>query len=327
MGISNRLPSPTPFTQLSGGGSTTFGFYPKICCNRVGDWIVLQLIRHPLGGVAAMESGESEVVFGFPADSETSVSVNPAGRKQQRSSIAFPYVDLEEVSSLAKAIHENVGSGSCSADQLAAWIKQSPTSSGFRLRLSAGKLFGLLGVDGEIRLTNLGHSVIDPKTEQEGRSAAFLSVPLYRAVFERFKGRLVPPTTGFENELVTLGVASTLKERARSVLERSAEYAGFYKHGRERLIQPANPSFKEDTEEKSDEAPVDHSRPAVSSIGEKNLGLDPLLIALLQKIPSKDDGWPAQKRLRWFRAFAMNVSQVFDEDHEPVELKIEIEQA
>jgi hypothetical protein len=274
-----------------------------------------------------MMSGESGVAFGFPVDPETSVSVNPEGRKQQRSSIAFPYVDLEDVSNLAKAIHENVGSGSCSADQLAAWINLSHTSSGFRLRLSAGKLFGLLSVDGGIRLTDLGHSVIDPRTAQEGRAAAFLSVPLYRAVFERFRGRVVPPAPGFESELVTLGVASTLKDRARSVLERSADFAGFYKHGKDRLIQPASLSFREDTAEKTDEAPSDNTKPAVMAGNESSLGLDPLLVALLQKIPSKDDGWPAQKRLRWFRAFAMNVSQVFDEDHEPVELKIEIEPA
>jgi hypothetical protein len=53
------------------------------------------------------------------------------------------------------------------------------------------------------------------------------------------------------------------------------------------------------------------------------LDLDPLLIATLKKIPRPQEGWPAAKRLRWFRAFAMNVSQVYDPDDEPVELKIE----
>ena len=59
--------------------------------------------------------------------------------------------------------------------------------------------------------------------------------------------------------------------------------------------------------------------------GLDDLGLDPLLIALLKKIPSADKGWPAAQRVRWFRTFAMNVSQIYDGDGEPVEMKIDLE--
>ncbi len=57
--------------------------------------------------------------------------------------------------------------------------------------------------------------------------------------------------------------------------------------------------------------------------GGTTLDLDPLLMALLQKIPSKQEGWPEAKRIRWFRTFAMNVSQIYDGDDDVVELKIE----
>jgi hypothetical protein len=53
------------------------------------------------------------------------------------------------------------------------------------------------------------------------------------------------------------------------------------------------------------------------------------LVALLKKIPTSG-AWPAQQRLRWFRTFAMNVSQIYDGDadmDEPVELQIELEKA
>jgi len=53
--------------------------------------------------------------------------------------------------------------------------------------------------------------------------------------------------------------------------------------------------------------------------------LDPLLVALLKKVPPADKGWPGPQRVRWFRTFAMNVSQIYDGDGEPVELKIELE--
>jgi hypothetical protein len=54
------------------------------------------------------------------------------------------------------------------------------------------------------------------------------------------------------------------------------------------------------------------------------LNLDPLLMALLQKVPPKGDEWGAAKRVRWFRTFAMNVSQVYDDDENPIELEIEV---
>jgi hypothetical protein len=50
-----------------------------------------------------------------------------------------------------------------------------------------------------------------------------------------------------------------------------------------------------------------------------------LLIALLKKIPTSGE-WPAAQRVRWFKTFAMNVSQIYDVDaKQPVEMKIELE--
>jgi hypothetical protein len=57
------------------------------------------------------------------------------------------------------------------------------------------------------------------------------------------------------------------------------------------------------------------------------LPLDPLLIELLKKIPPTHEGWPAAKRLRWFRTFAMNGSEIYDVEAEPVELDIKVESA
>jgi hypothetical protein len=54
------------------------------------------------------------------------------------------------------------------------------------------------------------------------------------------------------------------------------------------------------------------------------LGLAPLLVAFLRTIPSTDVGWPGDQRVRWFRAFAMNVSQVYDEPQDAVDLKIDL---
>lgn len=58
--------------------------------------------------------------------------------------------------------------------------------------------------------------------------------------------------------------------------------------------------------------------------GGVGLNLDPLLIELLKKIPLAEAGWPEAQRVRWFKTFAMNVSQIYDEDDKPVELDIKV---
>jgi hypothetical protein len=242
------------------------------------------------------------------------------GAKRQRSSIAFPYMDLNEAIGIARAIHDNVGTGICSTAQLAPWVKQSSTSSAFRNRLSAARLFGLVNTDNSeaIQLTELGRVVLDPKREREGRAKAFLAVPLYAALHNKFKGSVIPPTNALESELVALGVASTLKETARRVLDRSAEQANFFEAGRDRLVMPG---FAQGQEQKPE-----IKKPSGSGDGDgTGLNLDPLLIALLKKIPVTGTGWPGPQRVRWFKTFAMNVSQIYDGDDDPVEMKIELE--
>jgi hypothetical protein len=254
-----------------------------------------------------------------------SLNVGDSDSKRQRSSIAFPYMDLNEAVGIARAIHENVGTGTCSTAQLAPWVKQSPSSSAFRNRLTAARLFGLVNADNSeaIQLTELGRMVLDTKREREGRAKAFLTVPLYGAVHNKFKGGVIPPTNALENELVALGVAGTLKETSRRVLERSAEQAGFFEAGRDRLVMPG---FAPGAAEATPEVPPPPRTGGRDGDGSGvRLDLDPLLIELLKKIPPTADGWPAAKRLRWFRTFAMNVSEIYDSEGEPVELKIENE--
>ena len=53
----------------------------------------------------------------------------------------------------------------------------------------------------------------------------------------------------------------------------------------------------------------------------ESLGLDPLLMELLRRIP-KNGEWPQDDRLRWFRVFAVNVSAVYDDPAKPIDLAI-----
>ncbi|MYN45009.1 hypothetical protein GTP23_07990 [Pseudoduganella sp. FT93W] len=252
---------------------------------------------------------------------------DPKGR--QRSTIGFPYTDFDAAASVARSIHDHVGHGTCSASaQLASWMGVSSKSSGFRTNLAAARLFGLIESDNAeaYRLTTLGTQLADPQQSRMAKAEAFLRVPLFKALYEKYKTGVTPPNAALEREIASLGVAEKQKARARQVFESSAQQTGFREHGPSRLVMPAV-VMKPETQAVSEQGKGGGGGGNNSAGTVVNLDLDPLLIALLQKIPPQSEAWPAEKRLRWFRTFAMNVSQVYDDDAEPVEMDIGLVQA
>lgn len=244
---------------------------------------------------------------------------------RQRSTIAFPYADLNAAVELANAIHTNVGGGDCDDDQLAAWTNQSVKSSGFRTQIYGARMFGILEGEGSRhRLSPLGHSIVDPNRAREARARAFLTVPLYRAIFDAHRGGVIPPAAALEREMVGFGVAEKQKDKARQVFERSADQSGFFEHGRNRLVMPGIAGGAREEEKPREEENGGGGGGGNGGSGSEGLALDPLLLALLKKIPSSGE-WPAAQRVRWFRTFAMNVSQIYDGDDSPVEMKIELD--
>lgn len=247
---------------------------------------------------------------------------------RQRSKIAFPYSDFESALQVPQAIYENVGHGSCSAPaQLAPWMRQSAKSSGFRTQLAAARLFGLIDSENSetYRLTELGIQVLDPAQARLAKAESFLRVPLFKALYEKYKTSLIPPTAALEREIAQLGVSEKQKARARQIFESSAEQTGFREQGTQRLVMPAVvvlPPARDGAPGSNGGSGGGAGNMGGNDGGGIHLDLDPLLLALLQKIPVQNERWPEEKRLRWFRTFAMNVSQVYDEDDSPVELII-----
>jgi len=108
--------------------------------------------------------------------------------KRQRSTIQFPYSDLDDAVTIAKAIHDSAGL-ECTIDQLAAYLRVSVSSGAFRVRAANTATFGLTENErGSIRLTDLGRRISDTTQETAARVEAFLTVPLYARVYEHFKG-------------------------------------------------------------------------------------------------------------------------------------------
>ena len=256
-------------------------------------------------------------------NTETADEQKVAEPKRIRSEIDFPYSDLRAAVEIAQTIKTKAGNA-CRLDELALWMDQTATGGTFRTRVGAARLFGLIDViQGRATLTQLGRDVLEnSELEQAARVTAFLNVELFRAMYDQNKGNALPPPPALERQIEALGVSPRQKERARQTFTKSAQYAGFIDLTDGRFVKPGIPQQRW-----SCGGPPSKSQRSGTGSGDDpgGLELDPLLIALLRKIPPPDKGWPGPNRVRWFRTFAMNVSQIYDGDGEPVEMKIDLE--
>jgi hypothetical protein len=236
---------------------------------------------------------------------------------RQRSTIAFPYVSLKDAIELAEAIHGNVGLGGCDDAQLAAWSGQSIKSSGFRVQLSGARMFGIITSDGSgnHRLTELGQMVLDPNRSREGKASAFLSVPLYKAIFDKYRTGILPPNAAaLEREMVAFGVSDKVKDRARQAFEKSADQAGFFEHGKNRLVMPAINATKEAPRE---EALRDDLGGGGNGGGPPDI--DPIIRGLLARLPTSGDVWPEAERNLWLELLKGSFKLIYRDSEGPTQ--------
>lgn len=167
----------------------------------------------------------------------------PAPPKRARSTIAFPYADLAEVEKAVAHVAES--GGTCLPEQLAAWLGHSKLNSGaFRNKVAAGKLFGVLESGRRsIHLTELGRRLTDRHAMPQARVEAFLAVPLYRTLFESYRGNQMPGVMRLELDLLRHGVSRKQVKGARQVFLRSAEQAGLLEAGSSQMVLPKGTAF------------------------------------------------------------------------------------
>jgi hypothetical protein len=166
-------------------------------------------------------------------------------------------------------------------------------------------------VDGKFRLTDLGFSIVDKNESREksARVQAFLSVELYRKIYEDFKGKQLPPRPhGLEQTFVQMGVTQKQKTNARLAFDKSARQAGFSTLDPDRLIEPmlgggsgADPAAVV--------API--KRPASFAGGGGGASLDPLIIGLLDRLPPPGESWSIEKRKKWLQTFEANLEMIY----------------
>ncbi len=253
------------------------------------------------------------------------VEMGPApGAKRTRSQIEFPYADLERSVNLARTLHGEGGQAKIDQGQLAVAMDQSVGGGTFRGRLYASKMFGLVDTEGgKVGLTPLGLKIIDSTTESAARVEAFLNIPLYKAMFERYNGYALPPPSAIERQMESLGVPQKQKERARQAFQVSVLYAGFIASNG-RFSKPTSaaralPSSEAEVENNFSEPPL-AERPVPYGGGGGGNGSDetnklhPFIQGLLKSLPAAESDWSVQDRVKWLQTAASIFGLIYKGD-------------
>ena len=261
-----------------------------------------------------------DYMTGETVDIEQAVKQSePEAAKRTRSAISFPYNDQDDAMGVLQALHNNAGI-ECDINQLAGYLKQPPSSGTFRIRLYAARSFGFITMErgGKVRLTELGQRAADPDQEAAARSESFLTVPLFKAVFDKYKGYTLPPPKALERDIEKLGVAPKQTNRARQVFERSAQQAGFFAQGSDRLVEPAFKDKGGPLTKPISESPKVYSRHGGDDGG--NRDLPHFILGLLERLPEPSTQWGTRDRVKWLNA----AIQIFDLIYEGAEGTIQV---
>jgi hypothetical protein len=201
--------------------------------------------------------------------------------------------------------------------QLASALKQKETSGSFRVKVTAAKMFGVVGGRGDgLVLTPLGNALVDPKRRRKARVDAFLNIPLYAALYEgaqQRSGMMPENLRTIEQEIIRLGVVENQAETARLAFTRSARFAGFLEHGKDRLIMPAlNDVPDEDDQEHDDEGDLGNGGGEVSLPGKPTI-----LVEVFKMLPGEGEPFEPGARRDWQRLLTATLDMLYQDSKGP----------
>jgi len=158
----------------------------------------------------------------------------PASKTRVKAEHRYPVYDLDSSIAVARTIRDQ-GGGSADQPHLASFLSYSSTKSGaFITRIAAARIFGLVeNRDRFLIPTQLARTIIAPehpgRDDLRARFEAFMHVPLYRSLYERYKDGQLPPEMGFRNALEThYDIPRNRTQLAYRVLMDSADQAGLF---------------------------------------------------------------------------------------------------
>jgi hypothetical protein len=243
------------------------------------------------------------------------LGTQPAKEERGRSSVEFTYNGLDDAEDLVTAVRAVGGTG-CSLEALAAKLNQAVGGGGFRVKVYSARTFGLLEINrGAVELTDLGLRIVDPLHIKSARVEAFLSVPLYRTMYEQLKGQALPPMAAIERMMLSAGVAPKQKERARQVFIRSAKVAGFFEIQADRLVKPELRDVSQAAAPAPEQPKVEVERrvapPRYGGGGWDGDGIHPAILGLLRELPAPGAPISAKRKEQLKAAFAMSIDFIY----------------
>ena len=158
-----------------------------------------------------------------------------SGRKQrQRSAYLFPAYGFTTALDIARRVEES-GGGILSEETLALNLGLSARSSGFRLKSLAARQFQLITKQGDtLSTTSVAKAIFKPTSNEDamrGYRQSFLSIPLFKAVAERYRGQRLPDSQTLRNVLEReFQVEHARVQQAERMLLDSARDAHLLKH-------------------------------------------------------------------------------------------------
>ena len=169
----------------------------------------------------------------------------------------YPTYTLEDALSVARAIYEVNAGLPFDRELLAGALGTTPKSSAFTMRLNASAAYGLTEGgynDPDIRLTDLGETVVSSTPDEAGRSNAVAAAATNPDTFGRFyrlfDGRRLPQSNYLHNILEReLGVRSDLADECLGILWDNGEFAGLIAEGADgeyRVRMPEEPDVVTD---------------------------------------------------------------------------------
>lgn len=250
-----------------------------------------------------------------------------AGKAKPKSGTAFPYFGLERSVEVARVIHDKAG-GRCTRAQLASLLGYSGVKNGgFLTRISAAKMFGLVDEIGDaIILTDRAKKILAPVTPadiEQAKLDAFMSVELYRRVFEDFDGHTLPAAVGLKNKFLNeYKVVPAQVDAALRNLMDSAESAGMFKVAgtRSRLIKPIIAGRDSEmpppppAPTPGDAPPPPPPPPSGHGGGDDGTGIHPALLGLLRNLPPVGSKLSPKRRAALTEAFKSTVNFIWPEE-------------
>jgi hypothetical protein len=239
-------------------------------------------------------------------------------RGSVRSTIRFPYSGLADAEEIVVTMYQNRGS-EADTDLVAADLNTTSQSGTFRTKLAAAGTFGLTKTvrgTGKIRLTSLGQRIADPDTRLAARVEAFLNVPLYYKIYQEFRGKRLPGDAGLESEMERFGVSRKQVGRARQAMVRSAETAGFYASGRDRLVEPAvrqQSKLKDENDFKGDGGVDEDGEQERMRQQPPTIVDHPLIQGLLQVLPAPGETLSSERRKKWMATLENSLELIYPE--------------